>query len=253
MSENSSTPDPDEDATQRFPRPNRTEGEPNAGLDQTAPYAPLDDATEARHDPDATQVVNAWTGRAEVRGPIPPDDGEEWTEQGPDEPGRRWWMPIFLGLLGLLVVIAAIVAATLLSRNNDNQPVPTTPATPSAAPTPRSTSPSAPQTNAPPSSAPPTATTVVVPETFGDSEAVARGKLEAIGLVVHVMTQEDPVAKPGTVLATTPPAGSEVLSGSDITVIVARAMASTSPEPKPSPSRHVPEESKSPAAAATAN
>lgn len=254
MSDKSSQPGPDEDATQPFSRPDR-----DASPDETAPYEPVDepDATRplpkpgAGEDPDATQVVDAWTGRAEVRGPVPPADTEEWTDEEPEEePGRRWWLPILLGVLGILVVIAVITAAVMLSNDGNEQPVPVPSTTPTA-PATQAASPSPQPSSAAPSSAPPSAaSTVLVPETFGDSQSVATGKLTALGLNVHVMTQEDPVAQPGTVLATTPPAGSVVPAGSDITIIVAKAPPSASPAP-PSPSHQQPVESLSPAARPT--
>jgi hypothetical protein len=262
MSEKSSLPDPDEDATKPFTRPNAG-GE---SLDATAPYEPVDadddpDATRpiarpdttagagaagaggaGATDPDATQVSDAWTGRAEVRGPIPPEEPDEYADQEPEEPGRRWWLPILLGVLGLLVVIAGITAAMMLS-GNDDEPTPTPSVSGSIATSPSAASPSAAPSSAAPSSAPPSAeTTVLVPETFGNSQGVATNKLEALGLKVNVVFQEDPIADPGTVLATTPPAGSVVPAGSEITIIVAKALPSSSP----SPSHQVPEESLSP-------
>lgn len=266
MAEKSSTPDPDEDATKPFNRPRP--GGADEGLDATAPYKPVGEAT-ASYDPvadddedatrpiarpdatavggagaagaaganDPTEVIDAWTGRAEVRGPVPPADTEQWTDEEagePEEPGRRWWLPILLGVLALLVVIAGITAAVLLS--GDDEPAPTPTATGSIAASPSAASPSATPSSPAPSSAPPTAaTTVVVPETFGDSQATATNKLTALGLVVNVVFQEDPVAQPGTVLATTPPATSVVPAGSEITIIVAKALSSPSPEPSPSP------------------
>jgi beta-lactam-binding protein with PASTA domain len=56
-------------------------------------------------------------------------------------------------------------------------------------------------------------------------------------------TQEDPVAAPGTVLGSVPQAGAVVPAGSDITIIVAKAVPGS-----PSPSHEPPEESLSPAA-----
>jgi hypothetical protein len=248
-----------------------------AGEDATAPYEPVDDATTAYErvddpdatrplgaagaagaagagaaDPDATQVGDAWTGRAEVRGAVPPEDAtEQWAgeEPEPEEPGRRWWLPILMGLLGLLIIIGVIAAIVGLTRDDNPEPTPTlSPAAPTSAaasPSPASQSPSP-----APSSAPPTATaTVLVPDVTGNTEAVATGKLSALGLNVHVQTQEDPVATPGTVLASVPTAGSEVPSGSDITIIVAKAVPE-SPRPQPSPSHQQPEESLSPQAVA---
>jgi PASTA domain len=236
----------DPEATGPLTRPDQT---PRGGA---AAGAAADGAAAAAHrDTEATQIVNAWTGRAEVRGPVPPQYGDEWTDQEPGEPGRRWWMPILLGLLGVLLILAGVAAVTLLRRNTTSEPTPIPPVTPTAA-HPVTASPSPPPSSPPPTTAPPTASTVLVPPTTGDSLPVARGKLEALGLVVHVSEQENPTATPGTVLTTDPPAGRTVPAGSDIIVFVAKAPPSASPEPKPSPTRPAPE-SKSPAAAPTKN
>jgi hypothetical protein len=243
MSEQSSHPEdgqPDQDATQPFTRP-------GADSDATRQLPPTGRADDA----DATQVADAWTGRAEVRGPTPAADTEEWIDQGEPEPGRRWWLPILLGLLAILLVFGAVAAFVALSNNSGGGPNPTPtpshPAPTSAAPSPTSAPPSP-----SPSSAPPSAATVIVPETSGDTQAVATGKLQALGLVVHTQTQEDPVATPGTVLGTVPTAGTEVPTGSDITLIIAKALASASPSPPPPASSHpAPVESLSPAGIAS--
>jgi hypothetical protein len=132
--------------------------------------------------------------------------------------------------------------------NNDEQP-PATPQTSptAAAPTSAAPSPSPQPTSAAPTTAGPTASTVLVPETFGDTQSVATGKLTALGLTVSVLTQEDAVAQPGTVLATNPPAGSVVPAGSEIVIIVAKAIPNS--PAAPSPTHEPPHETQPPTAA----
>jgi hypothetical protein len=240
MAEESPRPDdeqPDQDATQPFHRP-------GAEPDETRPLPPADDI-------DATRPADAWTGRAEVRGPTPPEDAQDWDEQEPEEPGRRWWLPILLGLLAILLVIGLIALIMALTNNSGGGPTPTVVPT-KAAPTSAAPSPSPSPSPPPTSASPPTTATVVVPDTTGNTEAVATGKLTALGLVVRRQEQLDPTATPGTVIATEPTAGTEVPIGSQITLIIAKALPSPPAQspPPPATNRPSPNESLSPAGAA---
>jgi serine/threonine-protein kinase len=70
-----------------------------------------------------------------------------------------------------------------------------------------------------------------VPELVGLTEAQARSDLINAGFVVNVVTQEDAVAPPGTVLAQTPRAGKKVAPGSLVTLTVAITPAAPAPDP----------------------
>jgi len=81
--------------------------------------------------------------------------------------------------------------------------------------------------------------TKVVPELVGLTEAQARSDLINAGFVVNVVTQEDGVAAPGTVLAQTPRAGRKVAPGSLVTLTVAIPL--TAPVPDPTQPTPIPE------------
>lgn len=70
-----------------------------------------------------------------------------------------------------------------------------------------------------------------IPNLVGLSEAQARSDLINAGFVVNVVTQEDAIAAPGTVLAQTPRPGRKVAPGSLVTLTV--AIPSTEPIPDP--------------------
>jgi serine/threonine-protein kinase len=61
----------------------------------------------------------------------------------------------------------------------------------------------------------------LVPDVVGKTEDDARAALEGAGFRVTVARKEDPVAKPGTVLAQNPAKGATVASGSPVTITVA--------------------------------
>jgi len=81
--------------------------------------------------------------------------------------------------------------------------------------------------------------TKVVPELVGLTEAQARSDLINAGFVVNVVTQEDGVVAPGTVLAQTPRAGRKVAPGSLVTLTVAVPL--TTPVPDPTQPTPIPE------------
>lgn len=70
-----------------------------------------------------------------------------------------------------------------------------------------------------------------IPNLVGLTEAQARSDLINAGFVVNVVTQEDAVAAPGTVLAQTPRPGRKVAPGSLVTLTI--AIPSTEPVPDP--------------------
>jgi hypothetical protein len=269
MSENSPRPenarDPDPDRTLADdgglgddPDATRDYGRSDPDATQVTPPDP--DATRSPRGPDATRVTpvdpDAWRGRAgvpptdPVRGAIPPQETEEWAQTDQEEPGRRWWLPILFGLLGVLLVLGIILAMVLANSDDGaDNPTPAPSRTPGRTASAASVSPSAaPTVTAASPSIVQTATTVVVPETHGDTQAQATGKLEALGLIVRIQFQEDPIATPGTVLASSPIANSVVPSGSEIVLIIAKAIPSSAPSPVPASTRPAPEESRSPAA-----
>ncbi|MEU2699809.1 MULTISPECIES: PASTA domain-containing protein [Micromonospora] len=198
------------DATRPLPGGPAGQGGPRRPLDATTPQEP----------------VGAWSGRAGVPPPRPagyPEPGSEW--YGDEQAGRRWWMPILLGILALLLLglIGAGVwlALRAADRNSDpGPPVPSVSAQTSAAPT------TAAPTSAAPSSSPPStpATTapveVPMPPLVGLPEAAARAALDRLDLDYRVQRRASD-RPAGTVISTDPEAGYPVGEDDRVTIVVA--------------------------------
>ncbi|MFF5172421.1 PASTA domain-containing protein [Micromonospora sp. NPDC000089] len=246
---------PADDATRPLPRGDQPGADPTrplphpAGqpadqqpLDATARHEPLD--ATARHEPvDATRPLPpdaagtpppappVWSGRAGVPVPRPADYREpaEWYPD--DQRGRRWWLPILLGILALLLVAVIGTGVWLVLRSaRDDAPTPTPPPVPTSAPV---TS-AAPTTTAPttePPSSPPTTTAaarIPMPALTGLSRTTAQSLLDRLGLAYRVQTR--PSDQPaGTVIETDPAAGEPVARGDEVTLVVAEATESRSP------------------------
>ncbi|MEU1808071.1 PASTA domain-containing protein [Micromonospora aurantiaca (nom. illeg.)] len=226
----------DADATRAMPRnaaeedAEATRALPSDAGDATRPL-PGGPAGQggSRRPVDATtpqEPVGAWSGRAGVPPPRPagyPEPGSEW--YGDEQAGRRWWMPILLGILALLLLglIGAGVwlALRAADRNSDpGPPVPSVSAQTSAAPT------TAAPTSAAPSSSPPStpATTapveVPMPPLVGLPEAAARAALDRLDLDYRVQRRASD-RPAGTVISTDPEAGYPVGEDDRVTIVVA--------------------------------
>jgi hypothetical protein len=212
----------------------------DAGADPTQQMPPVDDATVV--DPrDATSVMpparewaepeGAWSGRAEVRPPRP-GPGEytavsEWDAVPPPaEPRGRWWMPILVGILALLLIGLLIWGIYLIAQNADDDD----PGTPAPAPSvtaPATTEP----TTTPPTSEAPTATTpttteptgpteVTVPALVGLSQDEAQEALDRRGLTYRLIFRPSD-AQAGTVIDSDPAEGQEVPPDTQVTLVIA--------------------------------
>ncbi|MEU8069341.1 PASTA domain-containing protein [Micromonospora sp. NPDC049151] len=184
-----------------------------------APGRPLDATTPQ-------EPVGAWSGRAGVPPPRPagyPEPGSEWYAE--EQAGRRWWMPILLGVLALLLLALIGVGVWLALRAADRDsdpgpPLPSPPAQTSAAPT------TAAPTSAAPSSSPPStpATTapveVPMPPLVGLPEAAARAALDRLDVDYRVQRRASD-RPAGTVIATDPEAGYPVGEDDRVTIVVA--------------------------------
>ncbi|MGA3564883.1 PASTA domain-containing protein [Melissospora conviva] len=199
---------------------------PVDGGDQTQAMPPVD-----RGDTQAMPPVGAgeeggpggaavWSGRAEVRPPQAEEAEEVWYPQ--DEPGRRWWMPILIGVV-VLVLLAALGTGLwlILGAAGDSEPDPA-PVSPTA------TRSATPATSAPPTtrgpatpSAPATTTALVqVPAVVGWPVSAAQTAMSQAGLGYRVRLEES--GRPaGTVLRAEPSAGSQVPTGTEIVLVVA--------------------------------
>jgi hypothetical protein len=148
----------------------------------------------------------------------------------------RWWMPILIGIIGLLLLGVLGYGVWLITSANDDDeppaPAPTT--TAPARPTTR------PPTTAPPRTAPPTTQApaqVEVPGLAGESVQSARAQLDQLGLPYRLQYEQTADQESGTVIRTDPPEGTLVKPGTKITIVVAEAPPETEePPPTPPPS-----------------
>ncbi|MFG1718548.1 PASTA domain-containing protein [Micromonospora chalcea] len=217
----------DVDATRAMPRnaagSDATRAMPPDAGDATRPLPggpsgrPLDATTPQ-------EPVGAWSGRAGVPPPRPagyPEPGGEW--YGDEQAGRRWWMPILLGILALLLLglIGVGVWLALRAADQDSDPgtvpsaVPSTSAQTSAAPT------SAAPSSSPPSTPPTTeAVEVPMPPLVGLPEAAARAALDRLDVDYRVQRRASD-RPAGTVISTDPEAGYPVGEDDRVTIVVA--------------------------------
>ncbi|MGR6316428.1 PASTA domain-containing protein [Micromonospora soli] len=210
----------DADATRRMPRP-------DAG------------ATARQRPAEATSPIPpAWSGRAGVPPPRPagyPEPGAEWYAE--EQAGRRWWMPILLGILALVLValigLGVWLALRAAARNSGPGPLP------SAAPTSAPATSAAPTTTAPSTSPPttppsPTSAGLAMPPLVGLPEAAARAVLDRLDVNYQVRTRASDQPA-GTVIETDPAAGEQIPEGDRVTIVVAEPAAPTTGAGTPTP------------------
>jgi hypothetical protein len=225
--------------------PDATRAVPGADPDATRAVPPAETGPTIRpQTPDPTTVLpqtpSAWRGSAAPRPPRP-DEDQTGIWDPAQAPGRAWWLPILLGVVGLLILIGLAFALVIAMRNNTTTPLPTTPPAP-ASPTVATTAPTspsaAPSTPATPSPTPSfTGAVVAVPDNLVDLLTLdAENELIAAGLKYNLIPQVDPSVLENTVLAVNPPSGTKVKVGSTVDVIYAVPAPSASPSPSPSPS-----------------
>ncbi|NES29658.1 PASTA domain-containing protein [Micromonospora terminaliae] len=238
----------DPDATRALP-PERPAVPEDADATRAMPREPAGDATRplprgeggaaAGRPVDATSpqqpVSPAWSGRAGVPPPRPagyPEPGGEWYTE--EQAGRRWWMPILLGVLALLLIalIALGVWLALRAADRDAEPGRSPSAVPSTAPQTSATPTTAAPSSSPPSSPPTTtaAAEVPMPPLVGLPESAARAALDRLGVDYRVRyrTSDQPA---GTVIDTDPEAGEPVAEGDRVSIVVARAADPTTAAP----------------------
>jgi hypothetical protein len=174
-----------------------------------------------------------WSGRAEVR---PPRPGEytpaDWATEPPPEPRGKWWMPIVIGIVGLVLLALLGWGIWLIARaqgKDDNAPALTPTATAPPAPTTKTTAPTtAPATQQ--TTTEPTPSEVTIPALRGRSEEEARQALSRRGLSSRLRFVSSTEAPPGTVIDSDPAEGQEVPPGTVVTLVIAAA-PTTSPTP----------------------
>ncbi|MGK5445117.1 PASTA domain-containing protein [Micromonospora sp. URMC 105] len=210
------------DATARHEPIDRTRPlPPNAVPEQTAPAAPA-----------------VWSGRAGVPPPRPVDYREPTEWYGEEQRGRRWWMPILLGILALLLLAALGTGIWLVLRAAEERDrEPTLPPSPTSVPvTTAAPTSAAPTTGAPSTPATTAPARIPVPPLVGLPRASAERILDRLDLSYRVRTRESAEQPPGTVIETDPEAGELVDADDEVTLVVAAAPSPTPTEPdEPSP------------------
>ncbi|WP_250031947.1 Stk1 family PASTA domain-containing Ser/Thr kinase [Paractinoplanes maris] len=190
----------------------------------------------------------AWSGRAEVRAPQPGRGYPEvdWAASSPPQQRDRWWMPIVVGIIALVLLAVLGWAVYLLVNDSDGDQAPAPPAASSVvAPaettaTTQTTSPSAtPTTTAPSPSPSPTPTTseptggeLTIPALRGLALPEAQAALRSTGLNYRLIYRQAPDVPAGTVIDSDPVEGQEVPPDTTVTLVVA-AEATGTPTTEP--------------------
>ncbi len=207
---------------------------PARRLDSTSEMPPADD------DWAASRANPVWSGRAEVRSPLPGRSGydTDWPVGPVPEQRDHWWMPIVVGILVLVLLGLLAWGVYVIVQNSGNDspgPAPTTAATATTAAPTESTEPTTTPTTEPTTTTPttttssttdPTTTEVTVPALRGQSLAAAQAALARTGLKSRVIYRSS-VAPPGTVIDSDPPEGQEVPPDTTVTLVVAKAATTT--------------------------
>jgi PASTA domain-containing protein len=175
-----------------------------------------------------------WSGRAEVR---PPRPGEytpaDWATEPPSEPRGKWWMPIVIGIVGLVLLALLGWGLWLIARaqgaSNNAPALTTTGPAPAATNKPTTTATSAAPTTEQATTAP-TPSEVTIPALRGRSQEEAREALSRRGLSSRLRFVSSTDAPPGTVIDSDPAEGQEVPPGTVVTLVIA-AEPTTSPSP----------------------
>ncbi|MEU1752197.1 PASTA domain-containing protein [Micromonospora matsumotoense] len=230
-----------DDATRQLPPARPGSGGSPVGLpppsDPTARQEPVD-ATRplppAGAEPSDPAGSPVWSGRAGVPPPRADDPREPAEWYGEEQRDRRWWTPILLGVLALLLLglvgVGIWLALRAADSPSDGTPTPPPTVVPTATPTSAPTT--AAPTTGPPTTPPTTPSTtgpagIAVPPLVGLSQETAENLLGRLGLSSRVQTRESD-RPPGTVLATDPEQGELVTPGDEVTLVVA-AEATASP------------------------
>jgi hypothetical protein len=177
---------------------------------------------------------SAWSGRAEVRPPQAQPYGTvtEWTTEPPAEPRGKWWLPILIGIIALVLLALLGWGIYLIAQHQGDDSTP--PPAPTTAPAPTATVPTtaAPTTAGPTTAAPATTAAtpqqVTVPALRGLSQDAAQRALSRRGLSARLKFQASTEAPPGTVIDSDPAEGQQVPPDSVVTLIIASASPSPS-------------------------
>ncbi|MEV6842061.1 PASTA domain-containing protein [Actinoplanes sp. NPDC051411] len=196
---------------------------------------------------DATAVMPpaeggaAWSGRAEVRAPQPGRTEYQQVTDWPAAPetprNDRWWMPIVVGIIVLVLLAALGWGIYLIVQNsgNDNSPAPAV-TTSAAAPTTvattaETTEPTTEPTTTTPTTEPtttdPTDDAVAIPALRGLSVADAKAALKGVGITSTRVIYRSSDAEPDTVIDSDPEEGQEVPPDTRVTLLVSEPGTAT--------------------------
>nr|WP_221380909.1 PASTA domain-containing protein [Actinoplanes polyasparticus] len=191
----------------------------------------------------------AWSGRAEVRAPQPGRGYPEvdWAAAAPPPQRDRWWMPIVVGIIALVLLAVLGWAVYLLVNTSSDEQTPAPPVTSSAAATPTDTvtptetattepsSPSpTPTTTTPspePSTTDPTSAEVIIPALRGLALSEAQAALRSTGLNYRLIYRQAPDVPAGTVIDSDPVEGQEVPPDTTVTLVIAAEATNTPTTP----------------------
>ena len=185
----------------------------------------------------------AWSGRAEVRAPQPGRGYPEvdWAAAAPAPQRDRWWMPIVVGIIALVLLAVLGWAVYLLVNSSGDEQTPAPSVTTSAAATPTETattetsSPSpTPTTTTPspePSTTDPTSAEVIIPALRGLALSEAQAALRSTGLNYRLIYRQAPDVPAGTVIDSDPVEGQEVPPDTTVTLVIAAEATNTPTTP----------------------
>ncbi|MGK5679958.1 PASTA domain-containing protein [Actinoplanes sp. URMC 104] len=191
----------------------------------------------------ASRANPAWQGRAEVRAPQPGRGYPEvdWAASAPPAQRDRWWMPIVVGIIALilLAVLGWAIYLIVSDSSGDEAPAPVTSApvtssvvAPTETVTTETSSPSpSPTTSSPepsPTTTEPTSSEVTIPALRGLALPEAQLALRSMGLNYRLIFRQAPDVPGGTVIDSDPVEGQEVPPDTTVTLVVA-ADATTGP------------------------
>ncbi|MEU7903773.1 PASTA domain-containing protein [Actinoplanes sp. NPDC049118] len=211
---------PDDDATVESPRT------PPADATSELPAAEDPGTRTERYDW-VDDGGPAWSGRAGVRPRPGYADDADWSTMPPGEPNGKWWMPIVVGIVALLLLallgwgIYLIVQST--GEDAGTPPAVTASAAPPPTVEPTTAAPStAPATTEPTRSVAPSPTDITVPALKGLSSDEARAALDRkrLSYRLRFVTSDSPA---GTVIDSDPAEGQQVPADTVITLIIAAA------------------------------
>jgi hypothetical protein len=204
----------------------------NAVMPEERDPEPVDDRPEP-DEPDR----DVWTGRAGVRpyGAVPRtpyDEAGDWADPAQPEPSGRWWTPIAVGSISLVLLALLGIGVVVIVQNIGDTETPEAPPTAARLPTATDPGVTTPIPTTTSTTTEPADQEVNVPALRGMPLADAQAALTRSGLGWRVLRRESD-AEPDTVIDCDPAEGQQVPSDTRVTLIVAAGRAGTPASPAP--------------------